>query len=132
VAIHPRKGAKFKQSLKDRKYSESTITWYLKMLLPKYVWLFEFTDLIDDDSWDNQFAVDGRCRRRITGEFLYDATASPHDVRCLAFRYLNAGYVHWQDPSDDHPAVQLDPGSIEDHWYDCYTDPDLKKKRSVT
>ena len=59
-------------------------------MLPKYVWVFEFS-LIDDESpMDRQFAP--ALSREILGEFLVDPTTPPYAFRCLACRIGEYGY----------------------------------------
>ncbi len=118
--------AEFKASTVRRGYADEIIEWYGKMMLSKYVWLFEVT-LIDEEShWHGQFAPQDK--REILGEFIVDATTPSADFRCLAFRLREWGFDYRRDietpdlkgfsESEEFP---LDERSL---LYDCYRDLD--------
>ena len=83
-------GADFKASTVRRGFGEDIISWYAAMMLPKYVWLFEFSLVLDDSYWPEQFNPDRD--REILGKVIVDPTTPSYDFRCLAFRVRQLGY----------------------------------------
>lgn len=79
-------GAEFKRSVPRRGYSDELRAWYAQMHLPKYVWLYEFT-LVHEEDQSDWLGISGD-HRVIHGEFLYDATTPEYDVSCVCWRIL--------------------------------------------
>ena len=77
----------FKRSLIRRRYPVEIVDEYLKMHLPLYVWLLEF-------SVGQESSLGTGCRRAICGEFLYDPTRSKYEPACLAVRMQGRFAAH--------------------------------------
>jgi hypothetical protein len=92
----------FKASLRRRNFHSRLRTWYADLLLPKHVWLHEFS-IANKETLHFSFApTRGRI---IAGEFLCDPTRPRADPRCLTIRIGGQVNDFREYPTDDPAAI---------------------------
>ncbi len=107
------KNSDFKQSLSTRYDNDKDLLGYYATLhLPKYIWLFELT-IVEENGIHNYFYNPSYSARPIDGEFIYDATSPPADIRILSARLSGI----YRDYTTDFTPISYD--NIQG-WHYCY------------
>ena len=82
------------------------------MHLPKYIWLLELS-IIEYGSISDYFYNPDYVARPIDGEFLYDATSPPTDVRMLSAK-ISGIYMDYTDQFRKKLKIK------KKNWNNCY------------
>jgi hypothetical protein len=112
-------GSEFKKNLGSagREVDADVTRWYSSMLLPKYIWVLEYSIARSKKRLTSLFPPEVM-HRRIHGEFIYDATMPKHQPRCIAARFMNMG-VHYGEGGAGFTRI-TDNGWAADPGFVCY------------